>query len=68
LPLRIIRLPATPLGVKGAGEGAIIPVGGLMANAVANALASFGAKPNQLPLSPARVWLMGSTKQSAEVD
>ena len=54
--------PSNPLGVKGAGEGAIIPVGGLMANAVANALASFGEMPNQLPLSPARVWLMGSNK------
>jgi hypothetical protein len=31
-----------------------------MANAVANALASFGAMPNQLPLSPARVWLAAS--------
>ena len=41
---------------QGAGEGAIIPIGGLMANAVANALASFGAMPNELPLSPARVW------------
>jgi carbon-monoxide dehydrogenase large subunit len=51
--------PSNPLGVKGAGEGAIIPVGGLMANAVANALASFDAMPNELPLSPARVWQMG---------
>jgi aerobic carbon-monoxide dehydrogenase large subunit len=51
--------PSNPLGVKGAGEGSIIPVGGLMANAVASALTSFGAKPNQLPLSPARVWQMG---------
>jgi aerobic carbon-monoxide dehydrogenase large subunit len=58
------RSPSNPLGVKGAGEGAIIPIGGLMANAVANALASFGAMPNQLPLSPARVWHMGSAKQS----
>ena len=57
--------PSNPLGVKGAGEGAIIPIGGLMANAVANALASFGAMPNQLPLSPARVWHMGLTKRSA---
>jgi carbon-monoxide dehydrogenase large subunit len=57
--------PSNPLGVKGAGEGAIIPVGGLMANAVADALASFGAKPNQLPLSPARVWLMGSVEKSS---
>jgi xanthine dehydrogenase molybdopterin-binding subunit B len=46
--------PSNPLGVKGGGEGAIIPVGGLMANAVANALASFGAMPNELPLSPPR--------------
>ncbi len=30
--------PTNPLGVKGAGEGGIIPVGGLMANAVAAAL------------------------------
>jgi len=58
------RSPSNPLGVKGAGEGAIIPIGGLMANAVANALTSFGAMPNQLPLSPARVWHMSSAKQS----
>ena len=47
--------PSNPLGVKGAGEGPIIPIGGLMANAVANALVAFGAMPNQLPLSCARV-------------
>jgi carbon-monoxide dehydrogenase large subunit len=58
--------PTNPLGVKGAGEGAIIPVGALMANAVANALASFGAMPNQLPLSPARVWRMGQATQTVE--
>ena len=58
------RSPSNPLGAKGAGEGPIIPIGGLMANAVANALASFGAMPNQLPLSPARVWHMGSAKRS----
>ena len=61
------RSPSNPLGVKGAGEGAIIPIGGLMANAVGNALASFGAMPNQLPLSPARVWHMGSAKQSTRI-
>jgi carbon-monoxide dehydrogenase large subunit len=58
---------SNPLGVKGAGEGTIIPVGGLMANAVANGLASLGAMPNQLPLSPERVWLMGSIKKSVGV-
>jgi len=45
--------PNNPLGAKGAGEGGIIPVGGLIANAVADAL---GAEPFSLPLSPERVW------------
>jgi carbon-monoxide dehydrogenase large subunit len=45
--------PGNPLGAKGAGEGGIIPVGGVIANAVANAL---GAEPHALPLSPQKVW------------
>jgi aerobic carbon-monoxide dehydrogenase large subunit len=52
--------PTNPLGVKGAGEGGIIPVGGLMANAVAGALSSLGAEPNELPLSPPRVWRLAN--------
>jgi carbon-monoxide dehydrogenase large subunit len=48
--------PTNPLGVKGAGEGGIIPVGGLMANAVAAALASLGVEPRDMPLSPSRIW------------
>ena len=50
--------PTNPLGAKGAGEGGIIPVAGVVANAVADALASFGAQPNELPLSPPRVWAL----------
>jgi len=53
--------PTNPLGVKGAGEGGIIPVGGLMANAIAGALSSLGAEPNELPLSPSRVWRWTNT-------
>ncbi|MEI7739226.1 MAG: xanthine dehydrogenase family protein molybdopterin-binding subunit [Betaproteobacteria bacterium] len=45
-----------PLGVKGAGEGGIIPVAGLMANAVSNALSSKGVQVTELPLSPQAVW------------
>jgi carbon-monoxide dehydrogenase large subunit len=45
--------PHNPLGAKGAGEGGIIPVGGVIANAVANAL---GVEPNALPLTPPTVW------------
>ncbi len=48
--------PLNPLGAKGAGEGGIIPVGGVVANAVAAALGSFGVEPRELPLSPPRVW------------
>jgi carbon-monoxide dehydrogenase large subunit len=48
--------PHTPLGVKGCGEGGLVPVGGVVANAVAAALSSFGVQPNVLPLTPMRVW------------
>ncbi len=50
--------PHNPLGAKGAGEGGIIPVGGVIANAVAAALRPFGVEPRELPLSPPRVWAM----------
>ena len=50
-------LPTNPLGAKGAGEGGIIPVGGVIANAVADALSlARGIEPRELPLSPPRVW------------
>jgi carbon-monoxide dehydrogenase large subunit len=44
--------PSNPLGVKGAGEGAIATTGAVLANAVSNALASFGVQIYDLPLSP----------------
>ncbi len=55
--------PTNPLGVKGAGEGGIIPVGRLLANAVAGALSHVGAEPNVLPLSPPRVWRLANPGQ-----
>lgn len=48
--------PINPLGAKGAGEGGIIAAGSVMANAVADALRSFGVEPRELPLTPARIW------------
>lgn len=48
--------PINPLGAKGAGEGGIIPVGGVIANAVASALSSLDVQPCELPLSPSRLW------------
>ncbi len=48
--------PINPMGFKGAGEGGIIPVGGVIGNAVAAALRSLNVKLCELPLSPPRVW------------
>lgn len=50
--------PFHPLGAKGAGEGGTIPVGGLLANALADALKHLSVQPMALPLSPSRVWRM----------
>lgn len=44
-----------PYGAKGAGEGALNPIGGAVASAVARAV---GRWPTQLPLTPERVWLL----------
>jgi carbon-monoxide dehydrogenase large subunit len=55
--------PHNPLGAKGAGEGGIIPVGGIIANAVAAALKSLGVQPFELPLSPPKVWAMINDKR-----
>jgi carbon-monoxide dehydrogenase large subunit len=48
--------PINPLGAKGAGEGGIISVGGVIANAIADALSSFNVEPRDLPLTPSAVW------------
>ena len=50
--------PHNPLGAKGAGEGGIIPVAGVVANAVSAALSTLGVSPRELPLSPSRLWHM----------
>ena len=50
--------PNNPLGVKGGGEGGIVPVAGVVANAVASALRPLGVIPRDLPLSPPRVWAL----------
>lgn len=42
-----------PFGSRGAGEGAVVPVAGAVANAIRAAL---GAEPTELPLTPETVW------------
>jgi carbon-monoxide dehydrogenase large subunit len=56
IALELYPSPLNPLGAKGAGEGGIIPVGGVIANAVASALGSLDVQPFELPLSQPRVW------------
>jgi carbon-monoxide dehydrogenase large subunit len=58
--------PINPLGAKGAGEGGVVPVGGVIANAVASALASFNVQPCELPLSPSRIWQLIETAREAQ--
>jgi carbon-monoxide dehydrogenase large subunit len=43
-------------GAKGASEGGLISVGGVIGNAVAAALAPLGVEPRRLPLTPPAVW------------
>ena len=45
--------PINPIGAKGAGEGGVISVGGVIANAIASAT---GVQPKKLPFSPSNVW------------
>jgi carbon-monoxide dehydrogenase large subunit len=57
--------PINPLGAKGAGEGGMVAAGGVIANAVANALQSFNVDLRELPLSPSRVWEMAQPRKEA---
>ena len=47
--------PLNPLGVKGAGEGAILATGAALGNAAAHALSPLGVRINSLPLSPENI-------------
>ncbi|HZA49676.1 MAG TPA: molybdopterin cofactor-binding domain-containing protein, partial [Myxococcaceae bacterium] len=48
--------PVNPLGVKGAGETGTIASTAAVANAVMDALAPFGIRHLDMPLTPARIW------------
>jgi carbon-monoxide dehydrogenase large subunit len=47
--------PLNPLGVKGVGEAGTIPVAALVAEAIEDALAPFGVRISEMPLSPGRI-------------
>ena len=47
--------PRNPLGIKGLGEGGAISPPAAIANAVEDALQSFGVKITETPVSPSRL-------------
>lgn len=65
ITLELKPCPNNPLGAKGAGEGGLIPVGGIMANAIADALSHLNVQPMELPLSPARIWQLVEEAETA---
>ena len=48
--------PVNPLGIKGAGETGTIAATPAVVNAVMDALAPFGVKHIDMPLTPAKLW------------
>jgi carbon-monoxide dehydrogenase large subunit len=50
--------PLNPLGAKGAGEGGIMPVHPLIAQAIEDALAPFGARVTRVPVTRAEICAM----------
>jgi carbon-monoxide dehydrogenase large subunit len=48
--------PRNPLEVKGVGEGGAISPPAALANAIEDALAPFGARITEGPVTPARAW------------
>ncbi|MGH7366985.1 MAG: xanthine dehydrogenase family protein molybdopterin-binding subunit [Candidatus Rokuibacteriota bacterium] len=65
LELHHIEEPADNLaGVRGVGEGGTLGPAAVLANAVADALAPLVIEPNELTLTPARLWgvLTGATR------
>jgi carbon-monoxide dehydrogenase large subunit len=54
------------LGQKAAGEGAAIPSPAAIASAVEDALAPFGVKVCDLPLTPEIVWRLANDNPEAE--
>jgi carbon-monoxide dehydrogenase large subunit len=61
-----VEEPADNLaGVRGVGEGGTLGPAAVLANAVADALAPLGIEPNDLPMTPARVWAWCAARRPA---
>jgi carbon-monoxide dehydrogenase large subunit len=63
LPMIEVKLaeypsPLNPLGVKGVGESGCVPAAGAIISAVENALAPFGVRISEYPVTPARLFAL----------
>ncbi len=56
--------PRNPLGVKGLGEGGAISPPAAIANAIEDALAPFGVRVTETPVTPARIQALLSAKDA----
>jgi carbon-monoxide dehydrogenase large subunit len=66
LELGHVEEPADNLaGVRGVGEGGTLGPAAVLANAVADALAPLGIEPNDLPMTPARLWALCASGRPA---
>jgi carbon-monoxide dehydrogenase large subunit len=61
-PLRLLHrqspTPLNPLGIKGVGEGGVLPVPASIISAIEDALSDLGARIEQVPVSPADIVYM----------
>jgi carbon-monoxide dehydrogenase large subunit len=58
--------PLNPLGVKGVGESGCVPAAGAIISAVENALAPFGVRIGEYPVTPARLFALLSRADKKE--
>jgi carbon-monoxide dehydrogenase large subunit len=58
--------PLNPLGAKGAGEGGIMPVHPLIAQAVEDALAPFGARVERVPVTRDDIYAMVQSSRASD--
>ena len=58
--------PLNPLGVKGVGESGCVPAAGAIVSAIENALASFGVRITEYPVTPARLFALLAGRQKKQ--
>jgi carbon-monoxide dehydrogenase large subunit len=58
--------PLNPLGVKGVGESGCVPAAGAIVSAIESALAPFGVRISDYPVTPARLFALLAGRQKKQ--